>query len=55
MYDVTQFAIPAGLFHKYMVHEGIIGKGRDFLTGTPCVIHLYTDPENKRKYALQQY
>ena len=40
---------------RYFTHEGVIGKGRDFLTGTACTIHLYTDPNSKRKLVMQLY
>jgi hypothetical protein len=55
MYDSSQFLLPESVIQRYFSHEGIIGKGRDFLTGTSCTIHLYTDPMNKRKYAMQLY
>lgn len=55
MYDSSQFMLPGGVIQRYFAHEGVIGKGRDFLTGTPCTIHLYTDPNSKRKLAMQLY
>lgn len=55
MFDSSQFLLPPGLIHRYFTHEGIIGKGRDFRTGTPCTLHLYTDPFSKRKYTMQLF
>lgn len=46
--------IPQATIHKVLSHEGILGRGRDFITNTPNTLHLYTD-KNKRSYVMQQY
>lgn len=54
MTDPTQFIVDQAHIHNILSHEGVLGKGRDFLTLKPCSLHLYTD-RFKRSYVMQQY
>lgn len=48
------FIIPSTTIQRCLKHEGIIGQGKDFLTGTTCMIHLYSF-QGKSKFGLQVY
>lgn len=54
MTDPTQFIVDQQNIHKVLTHEGLLGKGRDFLTGKVCSLHLYND-RFKKIYVMQQY
>ena len=54
MTDPTQFIVDQSHLHNVLVHEGVLGKGRDFITNRPCSLHLYSD-HFKRTYVMQQY
>lgn len=54
MTDPTQFMVEQAHLHKILEHQGILGTGRDFLTGKVCSLHLYGD-SNKRTYVMQHY
>lgn len=54
MTDPIQFIVDQQNVHKVLTHEGVLGKGRDFLTGRNCSLHLYND-KFKKIYVMQQY
>lgn len=54
MTDPTQFIVEQQNIHKVLTHEGLLGKGRDFITGKTCSLHLYND-KFKKIYVMQQY
>lgn len=54
MTDPTQFIVDQQNIHRVLSHEGLLGKGRDFLTGRQCSLHLYND-KFKRTYVMQQF
>ena len=54
MTDPIQFIIDQQIIHKVLTHEGLLGKGRDFITGKPCSLHLYND-KYKKIYVMQQF
>jgi hypothetical protein len=54
MTDPIQFIVDQQYVHKVLTHEGVLGKGRDFLTGLFCSLHLYND-KFKKIYVMQQY
>lgn len=54
MSDPTQLIVPLNFAHRLMTHEGIVGRGRDLLTGSPCSLHSYIDI-SKRTYIMQLF
>ena len=54
MTDPTQFIVDQAHLHNVLTHEGVLGKGRDYLTNKDCSLHLYSD-RFKRTYVMQQY
>lgn len=54
MTDPTQFIVDQAYIHKILTHEGLLGKGRDFLTDKECSLHLYND-KFKRTYVMQEF
>lgn len=54
MTDPTQFMIEHSILHRILTHEGLLGKGRDFLTGKPCSLHYYAD-KYKRNFVMQLF
>lgn len=54
MTDPTQFIVDQANIHKVLIHEGLLGRGRDFITGKSCSLHLYND-KFKKYYVMQQY
>lgn len=54
MTDPIQFIVDQQNIHKVLIHEGLLGKGRDFITGRPCSLHLYND-KFKKIYVMQQF
>ena len=54
MSDPTQFIVNLSTVHRLMQHEGMIGIGKDFMTGHPCSLHSYCD-KFKRTYTMQLF
>lgn len=54
MIDQNQFIADLASIHRVLRHEGVIGVGRDILTGLPCSLHSYTDRFG-RSYIMQMF
>ena len=54
MSDPTQYLVNLSTAHRILQHEGVIGVGRDFMTGTPCTLHYYVD-RFKRNYVMLMF
>ena len=54
MSDPTQFIVNLSTAHRLLQHEGIIGTGRDFMTGHSCSLHSYID-QFKKIYTMQLF
>ena len=54
MTDPTQFIVDQTYIHKILTHEGVLGKGRDFMGNKECSLHLYSD-KFKRSYVMQLF
>jgi hypothetical protein len=52
MNDAFQLIVDQQHIHKVLTHEGLLGKGRDFITGQNCSLHLYND-RFKKTYVMQ--
>ena len=54
MSDPTQFIVNLSLAHRLMQHQGVIGTGKDLLSGTRCALHSYCNPFDNT-YVVQTF
>lgn len=55
MNEANLFHVDFDVIRKLYTHQGILGKGRDFVYDLPCEIHLMMDKISQKKVAMQTF